>query len=608
MPDSQAARPSCFWIIRDRQRDGMMTSKAQKLYDAALKAQNAGRLSVAITKYQACLKMVPASGPALNNLGYCLMSQHRYDVAARFLRKAELVSPKDPTVLGNLAACCLQLRDYQGACKYLRRRGQLGGDVDNLRLLITACRAAGKPDEALAVARQVAERQDATLADLSNMLHLAREVCDWDCLTPLSDNFFAAKLAASPEYAGSPFRYYSHLECSDLLKQVAMRAAQNVAHPEPTSASDVASDRRLTADEPLRIGFVSQDFRDHPMLKLVAGLLMSGKDCGADIHLYAVGPGSDDRRRDEIKKNAKVFREFKTQGAEKIAEVIKRDDLHALVDLMGYTRDAMPEILALRPCDVQITWLGLPGTTGAPWIDYVIADETVIPKEDEAAFTEKVLRLHPTYYPFDDRSARKPPAVTRADQGLPADGFVFASFNQPFKFGPDRFGTWCAALGATPGSVLWVLEPSGAAKDNLRRAAAAHGVDPDRIVFAPRVSHEDHYARIGLADLMLDTWLYGGHTTTIDALWSGTPVVTRIGPTFTSRVAASILKAANLDDLIVATEDEYLKLATKIAGDASFRAALVARCKDLDADAPPFSTSRFSAAFFGEIRSLVAGR
>ncbi|MEM7546735.1 MAG: tetratricopeptide repeat protein [Pseudomonadota bacterium] len=579
---------------------------AQKFYDAGLKAQNSGRLAVAVKHYQACLKLVPNSPPVLNNLGFCLMSQGRNDLALKVLQRARSASPDDLTILGNLAACHRQLGEFEAARDCLLRRSQIDGSIETLRLLVAALRATVELDVALDVSEKISNAKGASLSDLSSTLHLARELCDWNRLAAFTEDLIAEKIKTDAAYAGSPFRYYSHLQDPDLLLEIARRAAKRVLDDNARATSETHNGRRARKSAAARIGFISQDFRDHPMLKLIAGLLETGPENDVEVYAYALGPDSDDARRTALKEKATVFRSFHDLTSKKAVDVIERDGLDALIDLMGYTRNARPEILAARPCPVQISWLGLPGTTGAAWIDHVIADDVVVPAELEPGFTENVIRMAPTYYPFDDRSPPVTPEPLRDQHGLPKDAFVFASFNQSFKFCPQRFHTWCEAMLAVPSTVLWLMEPSHPqAKTNIWKAASDNGVDPDRVVFAPRIPHVQHYSRLRCADLMLDTWLYGGHTTTIDALWAGVPVLTRIGPTFTSRVAASILSAANLEELIMQSEEEYFDLAVTLASDQGRYRALAKRCQNLDRKAAPFSTSGFNREFFRTVIAAV---
>jgi protein O-GlcNAc transferase len=264
------------------------------------------------------------------------------------------------------------------------------------------------------------------------------------------------------------------------------------------------------------------------------------------------------------------------------------------VDLKGHTVGQRLGIFAHRAAPIQAHYLGYPGTIGAPYIDYLIADETVIPPSHDAYYREKVLRL-PNCYQVNDRSRtvsdRTP---TRAELGLPENGFVFCSFNNSYKIHPQVFGIWMRLLTQVPGSVLWLLDDNALATANLRKEAAARGVDPARLVFAPRVPVADHLARQKLADLFLDTRPYNAHTTASDALWVGLPVLTQPGETFAGRVAASILIAMGLPELIVANAAEYEATALALATDPERLRALKERLATCRETAPLFDIEAFA--------------
>jgi predicted O-linked N-acetylglucosamine transferase (SPINDLY family) len=250
-----------------------------------------------------------------------------------------------------------------------------------------------------------------------------------------------------------------------------------------------------------------------------------------------------------------------------VANLIRTLEIDIAVDRNGYNRGARSQILALRPAPIQVSYLAYPGTMGAEYIDYLIADRVVIPAEHQAFYTERVVYLPDSYQVNDStrRIAERTP--TRAEIGLPERGFVFCSFNANYKITPEIFEVWMQLLRQSECSVLWLLEGNAVASVNLRREATARGIAPDRLVFAPRLKLEDHLARHRLADLFLDTLPYGAHTTASDALWAGLPVLTCLGTTFAGRVAASLLHAIGLPELITHSLDEYASLALGLAAD-----------------------------------------
>jgi predicted O-linked N-acetylglucosamine transferase (SPINDLY family) len=280
------------------------------------------------------------------------------------------------------------------------------------------------------------------------------------------------------------------------------------------------------------------------------------------------------------------------------------------VDLMGFTKDNRLGVLARRAAPVQVNYLGYPGTTGAPYLDYILADATVIPDGHDAFYSERVVRLPGTYQINDDRRSVSQRTPTRAECGLPENAFVFCCFNNPQKITPEVFDVWMRLLQATNNSVLWLFEGNADAAANLRAEARKRSVDPEKLVFAPKLGVSDHLARIVVADLFLDTLPYNAHTTTSDALWMGVPVLTCLGESFAGRVAASLLKAIGLDVLITRTSDEYEELALRLAHDRAYLRSLRERLRHNRHDAPLFDTrsaTRHIEAAYRTMADIVRG-
>jgi len=276
------------------------------------------------------------------------------------------------------------------------------------------------------------------------------------------------------------------------------------------------------------------------------------------------------------------------------ANLIRSLTIDILIDLTGYTHHSRPQILAARPAPIQVAFLGYPGTTGADFIDYVIADPIVAPMDQQSFFSEKIIHLPHCYQPNDSQKPIAEGCPSRAAAGLPDQGFVFCCFNNSFKITPDIFDIWMRLLRAIPGSVLWLLDANPTATDNLRREALARDVAPDRLVFAPRLPLPEHLARHRLADLFLDTLPCNAHTTASDALWAGLPVLTCLGSTFAGRVAASLLTAVGLPDLVTASLADYEALARRLAGNPGLLATLRHRLADNRLTTSLFDSARFA--------------
>jgi predicted O-linked N-acetylglucosamine transferase (SPINDLY family) len=264
------------------------------------------------------------------------------------------------------------------------------------------------------------------------------------------------------------------------------------------------------------------------------------------------------------------------------------------VDLMGFTGTSRPGIFAFRPAPVQVNYLGYPGTMGADYIDYLLADRILIPRQEEIYYSEKIVTLPDCYQANDSQRVIAEPAPTRAEAGLPDRGMVFCCFHNGFKILPEMFDIWMRILRAVEGSVLWLLDLNPFVTANLRREAAARGVAPERLLFAPRMPVANHLARHRLADLFLDTLPYNGHTTASDALWAGLPVLTCVGSTFAGRVGASLLTAVGLPELIASSLEEYEALALELAGNPTMLTDLKAKLARNREKYPLFDTPRFT--------------
>lgn len=317
----------------------------------------------------------------------------------------------------------------------------------------------------------------------------------------------------------------------------------------------------------IRIGYLSADFRNHPVGYLAAGLFEAHDRSRFETHGFSIGPSDDSDLRKRLERSFTCFTDLYGRSDDDIVGCIRAAGIDILVDLMGHTLGARLGVLAQRPAPILAGYLGFAGTVGGGLLDYVIADATVVPAEDRQHFSEQVVWLPHSFMPHDAVGRAIAQAVhDRREQGLPAEGFVFCGFNNAYKINPATFQSWMRILKRVEGSVLWLSDLQEVARSNLRREAEASGIDPQRLVFATRVaSMADHLARHSLADLFLDALPYNGHTTASDALWAGLPVLTLAGEAFAGRVAASLLHALGLDELIAHSRDDYEERAVALA-------------------------------------------
>lgn len=363
----------------------------------------------------------------------------------------------------------------------------------------------------------------------------------------------------------------------------------------------------------IRIGYLSADFRTHPVSYLAAGLFEAHDRTRFETHGFSIGPTEDSDLRARLERSFVRFTDLYGRSDDEIVGCIKAAKIDILVDLMGHTLGARLGVLAQRPAPILVNYLGFAGTVGGGLLDYVIADEKVIPAEDRKRFSEKVIWLPHCFMPHDAKGREvSHVGLDRREQGLPAEGFVFCGFNNAYKLNPATFQSWMRILKKVERSVVWLSDLQDVAKSNLRRAAEASGVDPQRLVFATRVaSTADHLARHRLADLFLDALPYNAHTTASDALWAGLPLLTLAGEAFAGRVAASLLHGLGLAELITHSRDEYEERAIALALDRERLCGIRETLEQRRLTTPLFDTPllarKLEEAFEGMVRRYRAG-
>ncbi|WP_137127034.1 glycosyltransferase family 41 protein [Roseomonas sp. HF4] len=359
----------------------------------------------------------------------------------------------------------------------------------------------------------------------------------------------------------------------------------------------------------IRLGYVSGEFREHAVGHLIARLLELHDRDAFEVHAFSIGPATGDAVQGRIRAAVHAFHDCERLPEDAVLARADAAGLDIAVDLNGFTGGSRTALFAAGLAPVQVNFLGYPGTMGARFIDYAIADAVVVPPGAEADWTEAVVRLPHAALPTDDRRPVATEGLSRARFGLPEDAFVFCCFNNTHKILPEAFDAWMRILGAVPGSVLWLREENAPATRNLRAAAAARGVDPARLVFAGRVDFAEHLGRHALADLFLDTLPYNAHTTAADALGAGLPVLTRPGRAFAGRVAASLLQAAGLLGMVVDSAEAYEATAIALAADPARLGAIRAALAAALPSCPLFDTPRYARNIeraFREMRDRAA--
>jgi predicted O-linked N-acetylglucosamine transferase (SPINDLY family) len=420
------------------------------------------------------------------------------------------------------------------------------------------------------------------------LLHEKMLGCDWAGIDRLAadieNDVTAGRLSAEP---------FGWQAITDSERSLQACAELYAARRFPETRRD-ADSVPIVEKGRIRIGYSSGEFREQATSFLLVGVLEQHD--ATKFELYAIDNGHDDQSETRKRINDSVHRviDIKDLSDSEAAARIRENGIDILVNLNGYFGEARMDVFARRPAPIQINFLGFPGTLGARYIDYIIADRRVLPEDHKIFFTEKVAYLPHSYQPNDRSKKIAAQTAARAQQGLPDQGFVFCCFNNNFKIHPHSFGAWMRILAATKGSVLWLLEDNAAAAANLRKEAEARGIDAARLVFAPRLPLADHLARHRNADLFLDTQPYGAHTTASDALWAGLPVLTCLGKAFAGRVAASLLHAIELPELVAPDLETYESLAIELAHNPEKLAALRQKLADNRLTTSLFDTRRFT--------------
>jgi predicted O-linked N-acetylglucosamine transferase (SPINDLY family) len=552
------------------------------------------RLEEAEAAYQCALQLKPGYAEAYCNMGTVLRKSQRPEEACTAYRQAIRFKPDYAEACNNLGAtlCDLGRTGEADACFQQAlairpdfadaycNRGHL---QDSLRLYDAALQ---NFDQAIALRPNFAEahcgrgdllrkaqQYEAAIESFARALAIKpdydfltgtylngrMQLCDWTEYDAQAEKLAAAILRGAKVIP--PFPLMAIVDAPELHRRAAEIWGQNL----------VLQQQALPAlpprapKEKIRIGYFSADFHNHATTSLMAELFELHDKARFELVAFSFGPEQDDAMRARTRAAFDRFIDVQAMSNREVAQLARELEIDIAVDLKGYTQDSRPGIFGFRAAPVQVNYLGYPGTMAADCMDYLIADSVVIPEHSRQYYPEKIITLPNSYQPNDRKRDIAARQFTRAELGLPEDGFVFCCFNNNFKITPDVFADWMRILGQTPGSVLWLLQSSPAVCVNLRLAAAKYGIAPERLIFAPRLDLPEHLARHRLADLFLDTFPYNAHTTASDALWTGLPVLTRAGASFASRVAASLLTAIGLPELITRSREDYVKLAATLA-------------------------------------------
>lgn len=617
--------------------------RARRQWQQGQAHAKAGRWEQATTAFRAATRLAPQDPVYALNLARACMQRGRLDLAEEEARRALRIDPRDTIACALVAHCQMETRRYADVVATLQALpADVDRDHDYHELLGRALQALNRPREAIAayfdaLARRVdhavvhyqlglcfneldMKHEGAQcfrtalalgighyeLGVLGLLAFFEREVCDWPA-AEVDLNDLLDRLHALPPDAAKPTTPFAHVT---LLSHAAdqLRAARSASRHLHTLQSQPVPPR---VDRPrrggrLRVGYVSADFHQHATSILMAEMLEQHDRQRFEVTLYSHGKDDASAMRRRIERSSEHFVDVRELNDRAVAERIRADEIDILVDLKGWTRHHRLGIFAHRAASVQVSYLGFPGTTGADFIDYVIGDRWVTPLEHAAFYSEKIAQMPVCYQP-NDRQRALPAPTPRAECGLADDALVLCGFNQPFKISPEVFDTWCTLLQRLPQAVLWLLEWNSQVRSNIVHQAVRRGIDPARIVWAPKLQPAAHMARLQQADLFIDTWPCNAHTTASDALWAAVPVVTFTGETFASRVATSLVHAVGQGALACRDLDHYVATVEALAADAPRRCALRAQLV-ASRDASPLFDSRGTTRHIESLYERMAAR
>jgi predicted O-linked N-acetylglucosamine transferase (SPINDLY family) len=549
-------------VLRDlKRRDEALESCARAaalqpdsaaiLYNHATILQDLNRLEEAVSSYDRAILSEPDHLDAHINRGGALIALHRFEEALPSFLKVADHRPDDATSHYNLA--------------------------NVLHLLHRADEAVACYRSAVALKPDYAEAQ-------AHLLYQRARMCAWD----EAEDSAALCLINASDDAIPPF---SMLAIEDDAARHLVRSktwvGKNVKGP------GLSFPRKRSDDPRIRIGYFSADFHNHATMHLMVKLLEQHDRSRFEIHAFSYGLIKDGFS-DRAARAVDAFHDVSGLDDRAIAQLAKDLQIDIAVDLKGHTHEARLGIFSHRPAPVQIAYLGYPGSTGAAFMDYLIADEVVVPETHSQFYSEQIIRLPGCYQVNDDSRAVPEARYTREEQGLPTEGVVFCSFNSSYKIRPPEFAIWMDILRQVDGSVLWLLRDNPWVDANLKREAAARGVSSDRLIFSDKVSVAEHLGRQGCADIFLDSFNCNAHTTASDALWAGLPVVTKLGQSFAARVAGSLLHGLGLPELVTETEADYARLAIDLARQPDRLAAIKQKIAANRRTAPLFDTEAFA--------------
>lgn len=492
-------------------------------------------LNEAILAYQQALKLDKDNIYAHNGLGSAFDDQSKFHEAITCYKKALEINKDYVESLNNMGITLHKLDAFEDAIKFFERA--LGLSPDNINSIV-------------------------------NLFKSLRSVCDWhklDGLVPKLDQITDADLSNGRKTIEDPLINVSRKMDPEQNYKVARSWSCEISKRVSSVSQPFNFSNRTVNKKIIRLGYLSNDFHNHATAHLMRSLFSLHNRNRFEVFLYSYGIDDKSEYRKKLVKDADNFVDIKNYNYAEAAKKIYYDNVDILIDLKGHTKDPRLEICAMRPSPIQVTYLGFPGTSGAGFFDYTIVDRIVVPDDQKPFYTEALVFMPHCYQVNDHTQKISEKIYNRSDFSLPDSSVVFCSFNQMYKIDSVMFDSWMRILQKIPEGVLWLFSCHHVVRRNLKGEAKKRGVGPNRLIFTDKLPKDEHLARLGLADIILDTCICNGHTTDSDALWAGVPVITLQGKHFASRVGSSILNAVGLPELVINNLEEYENLAIDLA-------------------------------------------
>ncbi len=562
-------------------------------YNLGLVLEELGRVGEAIEALERAVSLTPSDPRARFTVGRILHEHKRHVDAAAHLLESVRLEPNNPRALFQLGKLLNRFSQFQRAEGLLVRAAEFGrNDAEILHALGVAYSGQFKTEDAFAAFHEALDHDANHSRALNRFILQTRMLCQWDGLADAEsrlERYVVAQKGVQP------------LQVTTVLSsaaEVALAAGtyfqRRYARSRYHALKNIDFQFGARNRTRIRVGYLSADFRETVVARLICEVFARHDRDRFEVFGYSIGPDDRSGSRERIAQGFDRFVDVREMSFDEAARTIHRDGVDILIDLGGYTRDHRFDITALRPAPIQVNYLGYPGTLGADVVDYIIADEYLIPEHLRRYYSEHPVYLPDCYQVNPSERPRSETAPTRADMGLPEEGFVFCAFGRLFKLGPDLFDVWMRLLREVPDSVLWIVPLFDRTEQNIRREAAARAVDPERIVCSGKVQYPEYLRRLELADLFLDTMPYNSGGVAADALWAGLPVLTCSGETYVSRMAGSLVRAAGAPELITTDVPEYEQRALDLARDRDALTRIRKKLAENRRTGPLFDCERFT--------------